>query len=424
MKKLIVFTAAALLLLSVFGGCSKLVEDYKADQSYKASRSQMLDEHKSKFQGRGYTSLKTAEEQDAYASIDIAANEDVSVTFDIPGGKVFENFNDILEFYKNDHPEVFWIKDDVAYTYIDRGATVSIELAFKTRGDELELQKAKLDKAIKDIISKAPVKGTEYEKELYINDWLVDNCEYDEDAVAIHKEKKRILANEQDVYGALVERKAVCEGYARAFQLLCTRLNVDCTIIEGYAHENTDDGRIARTAHAWNCVQLDGAWYHVDTTWNDNVDEAFKNVASRRYYYLNLTAREIERDHEISPLYGDTESSAQKSDYRNHFIPLCNTRHYNYFRMNCPTLTSIDKSSAIVNALTDAAKKKMTYFDFVVDPELDFNEIKTKISEGEGFKWIQESNKCNDNNHQLNKKCSLYAFEERGLITFLLYYEG
>ena len=56
--------------------------------------------------------------------------------------------------------------------------------------------------------------------------------------------------------------------------------------------------------------------------------------------------------------------------------------------------------------------------------DFDFNEIKTKISEGEGFKWIQESNKRNDKNHQLNKKCSLYAFEERGLITFLLYYEG
>lgn len=421
MKKLISLMTAALFLLTLLGGCSQIINDYNSEQSYKNSRAQVLEAHKRTFHGRGYACLKTKEEQDAYAAIDVAANEVVSVTFDIPSGDVFDNFSDILEIYKNDHPDVFWIKDDVAYSYIDRGSTVTIELAFKSRGDELTIQRARLDKAVNKILETAPVQGSDYEKELFVNNWLIDNCEYDEDAVTMHREQRRIRGNEQDVYGALVEGKAVCEGYARAFQLLCTKLNLDCSIVEGYALEKQKDGKQSRTPHVWNCIKLNDAWYYVDVTWNDDVDEAFKNVASRRYYYLNLTTKDIEHDHELSPLYGEKGKDA---DYRNHFIPECNATEFNFFHLTCRTLTDVNEGVFIVDALTGAAKGKMTYFDFLVDESLDFNEVKKKISEGKGFEWIQEANKHNDDDHQLTDKCSLYAFEDRNMITFLLKYKG
>lgn len=70
-------------------------------------------------------------------------------------------------------------------------------------------------------------------------------------------------------YGALVEGKAVCEGYARSFQLLCEREEIPCILVIGDAVDN--NGTIG--AHMWNYVQMeDGAWYAVDVTWDDQAE--------------------------------------------------------------------------------------------------------------------------------------------------------
>ena len=68
---------------------------------------------------------------------------------------------------------------------------------------------------------------------------------------------------------AIVNKKTVCAGYAKAFQLLLTKLNIPCYYIVGFAKE----------AHAWNIVKLDG-YYNVDLTWDD---------AKEQYKYFNKT---------------------------------------------------------------------------------------------------------------------------------------
>ena len=61
-------------------------------------------------------------------------------------------------------------------------------------------------------------------------------------------------------YGALVEGKAVCEGYAIAFQRFMEAMGIPCYIASG---------TIKGEGHAWNLVQLNGQWYHLDATWDD-----------------------------------------------------------------------------------------------------------------------------------------------------------
>ncbi len=61
-------------------------------------------------------------------------------------------------------------------------------------------------------------------------------------------------------YGALVEKLAVSEGYALAFKLLCDLSEIPCQVVLG--KRDNDD-------HAWNAVQLDKEWYHVDVTADD-----------------------------------------------------------------------------------------------------------------------------------------------------------
>lgn len=64
--------------------------------------------------------------------------------------------------------------------------------------------------------------------------------------------------------GGLVTPGVVCEGYSKAFKLICDRLGIPCVCIFG--NYDPDD----RTAHMWNYVQMeDGNWYGMDVTWDD-----------------------------------------------------------------------------------------------------------------------------------------------------------
>lgn len=420
MKKLIIAAAWSLVAALLLCGCDFLLEDISVIQKSSSAQQQKQerDEKKKTITGRGYACLTDPDEQDAYAALDIAANQLDPQDFEIKNGNGFKNFSDIIEFYKNDNPQAFWLKDDVSYSYIDNGDTVTIQLGFKLKGDKLKQAKEKLDSKVRAITDAAPQNGSDYEKELYVNDYLVDHCVYDEAAVKLHEDSK-IRGHEQDAYGALVEGKAVCEGYTRAFHLLCNKLGVSCEVIEGNADEEDEEtGKKQSMPHIWNCVRLDGNWYHVDVTWNDDNHGDFADVYTRRYYFLNLTDEDIKRDHVISPLYGEPKSD---DVFYNDYVPKCNSTYYNYFKLNCQTLTSLDDASNVIEAMTQAAAGQESYFDFLVDGSLDFANTKSQLAEGVGYQWIEEANSSNE--AQISTDCSLCAFEDRRLITFLLNYE-
>ncbi len=65
-----------------------------------------------------------------------------------------------------------------------------------------------------------------------------------------------------DAYGALVDGKAVCQGYSEAFKVVCDIYNVPCICVIGYSQGEN---------HMWNAVQKeDGKWYFIDCTWDDD----------------------------------------------------------------------------------------------------------------------------------------------------------
>lgn len=64
-----------------------------------------------------------------------------------------------------------------------------------------------------------------------------------------------------NVTGVLEGKGAVCEGYARTFQLLLNTRGIDNIFVDGTSRNQN---------HAWNLVQLDdGEWYWYDLTWDD-----------------------------------------------------------------------------------------------------------------------------------------------------------
>lgn len=105
---------------------------------------------------------------------------------------------------------------------------------------------------------------------LLAHDALVNRCTYSQEG---YREENH------SAYGALCNRSAVCEGYAEAYQLLMDIAGVDCLYAEGVAGES----------HAWNILFIDGAYYHVDTTWDDPVGDDGIDRLTHDYFLLSDT---------------------------------------------------------------------------------------------------------------------------------------
>lgn len=76
-------------------------------------------------------------------------------------------------------------------------------------------------------------------------------------------------------------RKSVCEGFALAFANVLNRLGIPCGIVTGYS---SLDGTFG--AHAWNIVELDRKYYHLDVTWDICTKE--KEIDTFDYFFLMI----------------------------------------------------------------------------------------------------------------------------------------
>ena len=115
---------------------------------------------------------------------------------------------------------------------------------------------------IKETLSDQPDR---YEQVLAIHDYLCTHVSYKENSYA-HTAAGIFLKN----------REVVCEGYAKAFKILCGRFGIPAVLIPGGALKSNG----TREGHMWNYVQMeDGFWYMLDTTWDDQ-----KTYISRKYF--------------------------------------------------------------------------------------------------------------------------------------------
>lgn len=139
-----------------------------------------------------------------------------------------------------------------------------------------------IERVKKKILSGAS--GNNYEKMKYVHDWLVSNVKYD----------TTNGDNASNIYGCLVNKNVVCEGYARAFKYLLDELDIPCVFISGMAID--EDGKTER--HAWNYVYIKNNWYAVDTTWDDPIIIGSGKVNENvRYKYFLKGKSTMNKDH-------------------------------------------------------------------------------------------------------------------------------
>ena len=117
---------------------------------------------------------------------------------------------------------------------------------------------------------------SDYDKVKALHDYLVLNNEYDTRLYSGNMPHISYTA-----YGAILEHTSVCAGYAYAYEMLLKEAGIP---VEYVRNSN----------HAWDIVQIDGEWYHVDTTWDDPMPDRKGYV---RYDYFLRSDSFMSRDH-------------------------------------------------------------------------------------------------------------------------------
>lgn len=192
----------------------------------------------------------------------IAGNERISFEA-FPSLQQYDNLMDTFQKVYYQNPYVLGV---VSYKY-DYGS-LALHVKYCYTQSELEKKQVEiLDEAnaiVEDNIS-AGMSDEEKCRALY--DYLNENTVYDNDAVeAAEKNDYRKGDDWKDnedafnAYGIIVDKKGVCQSYALSYKLLCTLSGVEAKVITGYLNGDMP--------HAWNSVNLDGAWYQTDCTNN------------------------------------------------------------------------------------------------------------------------------------------------------------
>jgi len=130
-----------------------------------------------------------------------------------------------------------------------------------SKSDVINME-AKLKESISPIMKELENLEDDYSKIKKVHDYLCDTITYDQNA-----------NNIRNIYGALVEKKCVCQGYALAFQYFMNQLNIEAVLIYGEAFEFVPIGEGFGVNHVWNYVKLDNNWYAVDVTWDDKIQK-------------------------------------------------------------------------------------------------------------------------------------------------------
>ncbi|MDN0064130.1 S-layer homology domain-containing protein [Collinsella ihumii] len=203
-------------------------------------------------------------------------------------GATLEQVHSAIALVRNTRHDLFYL-GTVTIWHID-GAVTNIELHYDWPTSQIQTMRTELAAAVDEALTWVGYNmESDYDKAKALHDYLVRTCVYDYHNYAAGT----IPAESYTAYGALVLGRAVCNGYAEAYEYLLEQVGIDSTIVSSDAMN-----------HAWNVVTIYGNNYHVDVTWDDPVsfstgqDGGFHDAVETTYFMLSdATMRTRGRGH-------------------------------------------------------------------------------------------------------------------------------
>lgn len=260
-----------------------------------------------------------------------------------------DDIKKVLAQIDTDYPQIFWIGNSYSSEVATDGSAVRIACMDGVEKEDIPGMIEEIYAAAEKIIEEIPENSSDYEKVLFVHDYIVNSTEYD--YVGAMKSGKDIC---HTVYGCLINGEAVCSGYAAAFQLIMNMLGIEC-------------GTCTGSNHAWNYVNIDGEYYWIDTTWDDSI----KNNVNHTYFMI--TTEQLLNTRTFDTIQG--------------YVPECDSMEYNYFVQNGGYFETYDED-AILSYISENADNdvcELMFGSFEVYEEALNNLIgKSKVRKAEG----------------------------------------
>lgn len=219
----------------------------------------------------------------------------------------------VLDAVRSDYPEFFWFGLGCSYYSDSSGCVTKIIPCYTMSGEQLEEAQATIAEIAHLLLTGLEDKS-DYEISKLLHDRLAAHMSY------------QYTENDQTIYGALVEKQAVCAGYAAAYQYLLQQAGIPAWKIDG---SSIIPGTSTSIGHSWTLTYLDGNWYHTDVTWDDQ-----GNLGKIYYAYLNVTTAQILQDHAIDAFFSA-------------YLPDCTATSANYFVKTGSLATQFDSEQVI-----------------------------------------------------------------------------
>ena len=270
------------------------------------------------------------------------------------------DIREVVNAFINDNPEIFWIENLFGYAYADEDTIV--EFYSVLSADECEDCIDRFNQKISEILSGIEKGKSEYAREKYVHDAVVKACDYKIGVKSTGDGWQYFTS-----YGALVDGEAVCEGYAKSMQMLLSRVGISSVMVKGDAEG---------VAHMWNCVELNGEWYHTDPTWDDNDPDGVIN-----YEYFNLTTEKISGNHTLcddleTVLNADSSENTDPLVKYNFYVPMCTSNDMNYYYVEGVYIEAFDAKTdeLLTNAIVDRVKKGEVYIPVRFGTEIPYSD--------------------------------------------------
>lgn len=237
-----------------------------------------------------------------------------------------EGLSDVFEALLYDNPTYFFLSDNCRTESNGFGNCYFIP-EYQMNLYRYDTSVAELEEIRDFVQEKTANLSDEYEKELFIHDYIVSKCKYVD----------KTGGDYSSAYGCLVKGEASCEGYAKAMKYL-----LDAEGIENYIVVGTTEGEASTESagHAWNIAKINGKYYHLDATW-DNTDDEDGGFIS--YSYFNVTDSDISVTHKVEK----------------RFLGRCKSADENYFIKNQLYFNNLDSSSKAVIASEIAKQARL-----------------------------------------------------------------
>ena len=241
-----------------------------------------------------------------------------------------------------DHPEVFYVKNDYVVSTIElvNSKRIEVELEY-TVSDKAELESkiSEINEVITPIISDAKTMD-KFDAELYIHDKICNLATYYK-----YTDINEVPEECHSIYGCLILKSAVCDGLSKALQIMLNKVGIESILVTG---------ALQNQSHAWNLINLENNWYHVDITSNKSVKNEKNNKQEIIHSYFNITTEQVK-----------TSSIIDLEDK----LPIADSTQYNYYIKTNQYIDVVDNFTTKLKEILDKNKNE-TLVEFAVNTKL------------------------------------------------------